>query len=186
VRCVWQLAKHHLAHIWSRSGRAQTRSQSRVPTVGELTYRPPTEQDHRSVLAALDTWWDDRHAAARRAALLPRLFFQHFTNTSLVIIDEDGLVGFLIGFLSQSQTDEAYIHFVGIDPRYRGQGLGADLYERFFAIARMNRRHMVCAITSASNTGSQAFHRRLGFSVSDPITDYDGTGGAHVTFAREL
>jgi ribosomal protein S18 acetylase RimI-like enzyme len=156
--------------------------------MGELTYRPPIEQDYLDVVAALDKWWDDSRAAARsqRAALVPRLFFQHFTDTSFVVVDEDRLVGFLIGFLSQSRADEAYIHFVGIDPAYRGCGLGADLYERFFAIARRHRRHTVRAITSASNAGSQAFHRRMGFSVSDPITNYDGPGTKHVTFTREL
>jgi ribosomal protein S18 acetylase RimI-like enzyme len=109
-----------------------------------------------------------------------------FHRYKLVIVDEDRLVGFLIGFLSQSQAGEAYIHFVGIDPCYRGRGLGADLYERFFAIARSHRRRTVRAITSASNTGSQAFHRRMGFSISDPITNYDGRGSTHVTFDREL
>ncbi|WNG81724.1 GNAT family N-acetyltransferase [Mycobacterium sp. ITM-2016-00316] len=156
--------------------------------MGELTCRPPTEHDYLDVVDALDKWWEDSQPAARsqRAALVPRLFFQHFTDTSFVIVDEDRLVGFLIGFLSQSQADEAYIHFVGIDPGYRGRGLGADLYERFFAIARWHRRRTVRAITSASNTGSQAFHQRMGFSVSDPITNYDGRGSTHVTFAREL
>jgi ribosomal protein S18 acetylase RimI-like enzyme len=160
----------------------------RVQNVGELTYRPPTELDFLDVVVALDKWWDDSQAAARtqRAALVPRLFFQHFTDTSFVVVDQDRLVGFLIGFLSQSHDDEAYIHFVGIDPGYRGRGLGADLYERFFAIARWHRRRTVRAITSASNVGSQAFHRRMGFSVSDPIANYDGRGATHVTFARVL
>jgi len=109
----------------------------------------------------------------QRAALVPRLFFQHFTDTSFVVFDEARLRAFLIGFLSQSRPEEAYIHFVGIDPGYRGRGLGADLYERFFAIVRQHRRRTVRAITSASNAGSQAFHRRMGFSVSDPIANYD-------------
>lgn len=159
-----------------------------VQNVGELSCRSPTEHDYLDVVNALDKWWDDEQPAARsqRVALVPRLFFQHFTDTSFVIVDEHRLVGFLIGFLSQSQSDEAYIHFVGIDPSYRGRGLGADLYERFFAISRGHRRHTVRAITSASNAGSQAFHRRMGFSVSEPITNYDGRGSTHVTFDQEL
>lgn len=169
-------------------GMRQPTVMRRVRNVGELTYRPPTEHDYLDVVDALDKWWDDSQPAARsqRAAIVPRLFIQHFTDTSFVIVDDGRLVGFLIGFLSQSRADEAYIHFVGIDPGYRGRGLGADLYERFFAVARRHRRRTVGAITSASNTGSQAFHRRMGFSVSDAITNYDGRGGSHVTFARDL
>lgn len=157
--------------------------------MGELIYRPSTERDHPDVVAALDSWWDYAEAEARssqRAALVPRLFFQHFADTSLIVRDGNRLVAFLIGFLSQSRPDEAYIHFVGVEPRSRGRGLGADLYERFFAVVREHGRRKVLAITSASNTGSQAFHRRMGFTVSDPVTNYDGRGGAHVVFSREI
>ncbi|CAN5115340.1 GNAT family N-acetyltransferase [soil metagenome] len=159
--------------------------------MGELIYRPPTEQDHPDVVAAVDSWWDypEAQAEARRServALVPRLFLQHFTDTSLIVRDEDRLVAFLIGFLSQSRPDEAYVHFIGVEPRYRGRGLGAELYERFFGIVREDRRRKVLAITSASNTRSQAFHRRMGFTVSDPVTNYDGRGGVHVTFSQEL
>jgi ribosomal protein S18 acetylase RimI-like enzyme len=177
---------------WTGAAEAVLRKHGVLPKildVGELTFRPPTEDDYFEVIDALDQWWDYQAAEARRdqrAALVPRLFFQHFTDTSIVLVDQHRLVGFLIGFLSQSRADEAYIHFVGIDPSYRGRGLGAELYERFFAIARMHQRCTVRAITSISNTGSQAFHRRMGFSVSDPIANYDGQGGTHVLFVREL
>ena len=96
------------------------------------------------------------------------------------------LAGFLTGFLSQTNADEAYIHFVGVAPDCQGQGLGTHLYEWFFSTARTHGRSMVRAITSVPNTGSQAFHRRMGFSVSDPIAGYDGRGGDRVAFARAL
>ncbi|WP_264069522.1 GNAT family N-acetyltransferase [Mycolicibacterium komossense] len=153
--------------------------------MAELIYRTSIEQDYPDVVAALSLWWDNPEAQTRRSqrvALVPRLFFQHFTDTTLIVRHEDRLVAFLIGFLSQSRPDEAYIHFVGVEPRHQGRGIGADLYERFFAVIRENRRRKVLAIT----TGSQAFHRRLGFTVSDSIGNYDGQGGVHVTFSREL
>lgn len=43
-----------------------------------------------------------------------KLFFEHFTHTSFIAEKNGELIGFLIGFLSQPHTDEAYIHFVGI------------------------------------------------------------------------
>ncbi|GIO02197.1 GNAT family N-acetyltransferase [Brevibacillus laterosporus] len=46
--------------------------------------------------------------------MLPKLFFEHFTHTSFIAEKNGELIGFLIGFLSQIHTDEAYIHFVGI------------------------------------------------------------------------
>lgn len=155
----------------------------------DLTFRTPTESDHPDVLAALDSWWGGVGGAtggAQRAALLPRLFFQHFADTSVVLHDGDRLIAFLVGFLSQSRLDEAYIHFVGVDPGHQGCGLGTELYERFFSTAREHARRTVHAITSVTNSGSQEFHRRLGFTVSEPIANYDGRGGDRVTFSRAL
>ena len=69
--------------------------------------------------------------------MLPRLFFLHFEGTSFVAEDEDGeLAGFVCGFLSQTDPEEAYIHFVGVSPEHRGGGVGRTLYERFFAEVR--------------------------------------------------
>ncbi len=62
------------------------------------------------------------------APMLPRLFFVHFEGTSYVVDDGDGqLAAFLIGFLSQTDPAEAYIHFVGVSPEHRGGGLGRQL-----------------------------------------------------------
>jgi GNAT superfamily N-acetyltransferase len=63
------------------------------------------------------------------AGMLPRLFFEHFTDTSFAAERDGRLVGFLAGFISQSRPGEAYIHFVGVDPAQRGRGLGRLLYE---------------------------------------------------------
>ena len=58
------------------------------------------------------------------APMLPKLFFIHFEGTSFVAEDEEGeLRGFVCGFLSQTAADEAYIHFVGVEPGARGDGL---------------------------------------------------------------
>jgi len=139
------------------------------------------------VLAVLDKWWanlkgDD--GARERALLLPLLYFQHFTTTSFVVEDENGeLAAFLVGFLSQTDPDAAYIHFVGVDPGRQGQGVGRALYRAFFDVAAENGRRIVRCVTSPENTGSQAFHRSLGFSSSEVIPDYDGPGLARVAFS---
>ncbi|MBH0777765.1 GNAT family N-acetyltransferase [Nocardia sp. NEAU-351] len=161
-----------------------------MPDTTNLTFRTPTEDDHARVLAVVGDWWGGLGGdagARQRAALLPRLFFQHFTDTSIVVEERGELVGFLIGFLSQSRPDEAYIHFVGVSPDLHGRGLGRELYRRFFDTARRHGRKVVRAITSDTNTGSQAFHARMGFTVSSATyPDYDGAGMTRVTFERVL
>ena len=59
------------------------------------------------------------------AAMLPKLFFVHFRDTSFVAEDDAALAGFLCGFRSQTLDDEAYVHFVGVDPPPRGSGSAA-------------------------------------------------------------
>jgi ribosomal protein S18 acetylase RimI-like enzyme len=136
--------------------------------------------DYGRVIDVIDHWWGGR----AMAAMLPKLFFVHFRDTSFVAEDDEGLAGFLCGFRSQTYDDEAYIHFVGVDPDRRAAGLGRALYERFFeAIAP---RTVVHAVTSPVNERSVAFHRALGFEVERVDEDYDGRGEARVLLRKDL
>ncbi len=151
------------------------------------------------MLAVVDDWWggsQGRAGSRRRALLLPRLFFQHFADTSYLVERVDGeLVAFLIGFLSHAQPDVAYIHFVGVDPAQRRAGLGASLYHAFFEhVAQLGARTVKC-ITSPGNETSVAFHTGLGFALEPsesviedvPVQrDYDGPGLDRIAFTRTL
>ncbi|WP_376768332.1 hypothetical protein [Litoribacterium kuwaitense] len=68
------------------------------------------EDDALPVWHAIQTWWGGRDLSH----LVPRLFFQHFSNTSFIMEEDGATIGFLIGFFSQSKANEAYIHFVGL------------------------------------------------------------------------
>jgi len=137
--------------------------------------------DHARIVAVVDDWWGGRPMAHG----LPRLCFVHFRQTTFAAEDEHGLAGFLCGFLSQTFPDEAYIHFVGVRPDLRGAGLGRELYERFFETARAAGRTVVRCVTSPVNTGSVAFHRRLGFG-SELRAAWDGPGEDRVVFVKHL
>jgi ribosomal protein S18 acetylase RimI-like enzyme len=136
--------------------------------------------DYPRVIAVVDEWWGGREMAA----MLPKLFFIHFRDTSFVAEEEGELAGFLCGFRSQTHDDEAYIHFVGVDPARRGSGLGRMLYERFFeAVAP---RTVVRAVTSPMNDRSVEFHRALGFEVERVDESYDGAGEPRVLLVKHL
>jgi ribosomal protein S18 acetylase RimI-like enzyme len=136
--------------------------------------------DYARVIDVVDQWWGGR----RMAAMLPKLFFVHFRDTSFVAEDSDALAGFICGFRSQTYAEEAYIHFVGVDPARRGTGLGRALYERFFAAVAP--RTVVRAVTSPVNERSVAFHQALGFEVERVDEDYDGLGEARVLLVKNL
>jgi len=144
------------------------------------TIRPAEPADYASVIAVIDDWWGGRPMAA----MLPKLFFIHFRDTSFVAEEDGQVVGFLCGFRSQTHEDEAYIHFVGVDPSQRGSGLGRKLYERFFAAVAP--RTIVRAVTAPVNERSVAFHQALGFEVERVDEDYDGRGEARVLLRKRL
>jgi ribosomal protein S18 acetylase RimI-like enzyme len=121
------------------------------------------------------------------APMLPKLFFLHFEGTSFVAEDDEGdLTGFLCGFLSQTNRDEAYIHFVGVSPEHRTEGLGRSLYEHFFEEVRAQGRSVVRCVTSPVNQGSVAFHEALGFEIERVAPDYDGPGEDRVLLIKRL
>ena len=136
--------------------------------------------DHARVIAVVDEWWGGR----QMAAMLPKLFFVHFRDTSFVAEDDGRLAGFLCGFRSQTFEDEAYIHFVGVDPAQRGSGLGRDLYERLFEAVKP--RTVVRAVTSPVNESSVGFHRALGFEVERVDENYDGQDEPRVLLVKRL
>lgn len=146
-----------------------------------MRIRTATEADHPRVLAVADEWWGGRSVAW----LAQRLFFEHFADTSLVAEDEHGLAGFLVGFLSQSRPDEAYIHMVATRADCRRSGLARDLYTRFFGLARAAGRSVVTSVTAPRNDASIAFHIALGFSTS-LHSDHAGPGADKIVFRRSL
>lgn len=157
---------------------------------GGLVIRHLLPSDYRTVISVVDDWWGRpmRH-------LLPYVFLEHFGPTSFAIDGADGLQAFLVGFVSQSDPGVAYIHFIGVNPTARGNGLGHALYERFFEVARERGCVEVHSVTSPGNALSIAFHRKLGFELQPgdgaidgmPIVlDHGGTGQSRVRFRKRL
>jgi predicted GNAT superfamily acetyltransferase len=148
-----------------------------------VAIRHAQPSDYGRVIQHVNAWWGGREMAP----MLPQLFFVHFEGTSFVADDADGhLAGFLVGFLSQTDESNAYVHFVGVAPERRGSGLGREQYERFFAAALDGGRTTVRCVTSPANSDSVAFHEALGFEVDRVAADYDGPGEDRVLLVKRL
>jgi ribosomal protein S18 acetylase RimI-like enzyme len=147
-----------------------------------VAIRHAKPSDYGRVIGRVNVWWGGREMEP----MLPRLFFLHFEGTSFVAEDGDELAGFVCGFLSQTEPHEAYIHFVGVAPEYRGAGLGRTLYERFFEEVRAQGRTVVRCVTSPANEVSVGFHDALGFEVDRVARDYDGPGEDRVLLVKRL
>lgn len=163
--------------------------------MNELNFRNISESDYVKVVSLVNEWWGGRNMSP----MLPRLFFQHFQDTSFIVeteVENPEILGFLVGFVSQTNEVEAYIHFVGVHPEHRENGLGEQLYRRFFVRVNSLGCRRVSCVTSPVNKLSIAFHQQMGFTVLPgnsiaedglPITlDYDGPNEDRVLFTKEI
>lgn len=107
--------------------------------------------------------------------MLPRLFFKHFNNTSFVMKESDSIIGFIVGFVSQTEKTKAYVHFIGVTPKMKGKHIGKKLYTHFFkTVTELGAKTVEC-VTSIKNENSIKFHRRIGFTIMEGnATDANG------------
>ncbi|MGM0921484.1 MAG: GNAT family N-acetyltransferase [Bacillota bacterium] len=156
-----------------------------------MKLRNVSSKDFYLISPLLDEWWGGR----KMSYMLPRLFFDHFQDTSLIMEKNGQIIGFLIGFLSQSKQREAYIHFVGVHPLFRKNKTGQRLYNEFFKLVKQHGCQTVRCITSPVNTGSIQFHKKMGFEIENGdktvngvhvTVNYDGENKDRVLFVKRL
>jgi len=156
-----------------------------------MLIRNATESDYINVISVVNEWWGGR----QMADMLPRLFFKHFSETCYILEENSKMIGFLVGFISQTYPDQAYIHFFGVAPSHRSKGYGRTAYKYFFDMVKQKGCRSVHAVTSIVNKTSIAFHTGIGFQIDegDQIidgvsihTDYGGPRRDIVVFSKEI
>lgn len=126
------------------------------------------------------------------------LFTKFFNQTSLVIETEDKVtIGFLLGFVSQNNPQDAYIHLLCVIPPWRKKGLAKALVKEFLDFLSKKGCRKVYLITSPGNKKAINFYRAMGFKVDNngreiimdginTFKDYNGSGEHKVVFTRLL
>ena len=156
-----------------------------------MTIRHLESADFDVISPVIDDWWGGRPVRG----LLPRLFFEHFRPTSFALAEGQALLGFLVGFRSQSEPTVGYVHFIGVHPASRGKGYGRSLYQAFFTAAESLGCTEVRAITAPVNESSIQFHQCLGFHILPGAgqangyavcLDHAGPGQHRVLFSKQL
>jgi L-amino acid N-acyltransferase YncA len=141
---------------------------------------PMTLSDLAEVLAEHDRFWDGRDVRF----LHQRVFVQEFGDTCLTARREHGeIAGYLLGFATPRRV--GYIHVVAVRDDAHGTGCGQALYAAFAAVATAQGAERLKAITTVTNAGSVAFHRRLGFDIRR-VDDYSGPGIPRIVMTRPL
>ena len=159
--------------------------------ISSVNIRNGRPSDHPKVLSVILEWWEGRDLRSNAK----RVFFDHFSDTIFIAEVNNDLVGFIIGFLSQSKPKEAYIHLVGVRPDMRELGLGSLLYINFIEACHRYGRSIFQCCTSIMNKKSIEFHQRIGFSIEPgegiidgiPVSySYYGQDSPMVLFRKEV
>ncbi|MFB7996240.1 GNAT family N-acetyltransferase [Streptomyces sp. NPDC056002] len=145
----------------------------------DIHIAPAGMADFHQVLTDHPRYWGERDLRSLHLAAL----VQEFGSTSLMARAEDGIRGYIFGFVTPDGT--GYVHLIATRDDARGTGLGRRLYTAFAEAAERLGAQRLKAITSTENTGSIAFHRSLGFDAKI-VDDYNGPGQAMVVFHRDL
>lgn len=142
-----------------------------------------TKSDYDYVVSVLDQWFGGlAHDRAHP------VFFYELGSKALIAEEFGEIVGFLLGFTTEAVPPEpitGYIHFVGIKPESRRQGVGRLLYDTFIKQSVAAGAKRIKAIAPIGNDESARFHRALGFTVTeDP--NYAGPGRGRLVFTKQL
>ncbi len=123
------------------------------------------------------------------------IMVEHFKNTCFIAEDRGEMIGYLIGFRSQTHPEVAIIHLIEVAPRLRGNGVGRRLYNQFMIAVKAMGCTSITALGKPENKYCSAFYSAMGFSVGDDehaieiegvraIKDYNGPG-KHVAVWRK-
>jgi ribosomal protein S18 acetylase RimI-like enzyme len=148
-----------------------------------------TPEDYFQILDELRAFWDGRDTHALHHPFLIR----EFGNSAFVIRDGSQVLAYLFGFLSQSEPI-GYVHAIAVRVSARRRRLAHRLFDHFVGFARRHGCMHIKAITTPSNTGSIAFHKKLGMQLLGEgnvdgvpvIPDYAGRGMPRVVFWKAI
>ncbi len=161
----------------------------------DVSFRHPTEEDHRVLEPVLRDWCGGSRTLAESAQ---RLWFRHFASTSWIAQSPDGrIAGFVVGFVSPDRPSEAVVVVAATNPNVRRKGIGRALFARFEETAAALGARRVIAAVPPDERVAVDFLRALGFVTEggeptrrlfgvDAVVDYEGHGRDRAVFVREI
>lgn len=158
-------------------------------TIAKLEVQPCTIADYHHIIENIEAFW----GSSRTLPFHHPMFIHEFGNTCFVIKDEDSVIAYLFGFLSQTEI-AGYVHLVGVRIDCQRKGLGRKLYSYFQEVLRSKQIKQLKAITTPTNEQSIRFHLGMGMRMvgtafeqgTAVVKDYSGKGQDRVVFKMVL
>lgn len=93
---------------------------------------------------------------------------EDFTATSLVAVDGDELMGFVLGYRPPTRPDVLFVWQIGVSPAARGQGLGRRMLRRLLEDGRPEGVAYLEATVTPSNEASRRLFRSVAREFDAP------------------
>lgn len=148
-----------------------------------------TQSDFHQILTDIaDFWGSDRALSVHHP-----MFLYEFGDTAYVIKDNEKVIAYLFGFLSQT-SKTGYIHLIGVRQSFQNKGLGTLLYDHFTKYAKRRGCSKLKAITTPTNHLSISFHKKIGMKLLgkkvtgdiEVVKDYSGPRQDRVVFEKDI
>ncbi len=86
---------------------------------------------------------------------------------SFVAVLTGKIIGFLLAFETLPFRGNIYISYIGIDPKFQGQGVGKLLYDALIKVAGKNKIKTIKTLINLDNPRSINLHKEIGFKLTD-------------------
>lgn len=80
---------------------------------------------------------------------------------------DNKIVGFIFAHETLPFRGNIYIRYIGIYPKYQGQGIGLLLYQGLIKKAKKNNIKKITALINLDNPKSMKLHQKAGFTLRD-------------------
>lgn len=150
-------------------------------TIALDTPKPSDAEALAATFATIDPWHRLQFGAERLQA-----FFSDAAPGSarFAIIQGGETAGFVC--IEPAWLCGPYLHFLGVEPRFQGQGIGAAVLAWFVDQARIGRQRNAWICVSAFNGEAQRFYAAHGFEEVVELDDLVRSGEAEILLRKQL
>jgi ribosomal-protein-alanine N-acetyltransferase len=111
-------------------------------------------------------------------------FYESFPEGFLVVVDQQHLIGFLIGVKTTSDT--ARILMLSVQNNYRKQGIGTALLKEFLETMKHLQVSQIELEVRTTNRVALAFYKKQGFHLQQTLLQFYQNGEDAYVMKKEL
>ena len=125
------------------------------------------------------------------------IMIRYFGNSFFIAKENDKIIGFVWGFVSQTDPQVCFLWQIGVSANFRGKGISGKLLGSFIHFAAEKGCKLVRATVEPGNIASWKLFERHGFEVSSTgktitenkklaVVNYYGSGTNQVVYEKEV